>query len=154
MAKRKIYLGPIDNGSESALHIEGAAVDAFLPGTLLKQTASGLETSDIAATDFSSECLVAEEYGDHVGQGVDDAYTIGDNALAVIARSGEFLNVRVAAGQNITAKGTPLSSNGDGTLKIATVPATVGATSEQILFYADEIVNTGGAVALVRVRKA
>lgn len=154
MAKRTIYLGPADNGDQSALHVEGAAVDAFLPGTLLKQTASGLATSDIAATDFSNECIVAREYGDHVEQGVDDAYTIGDVALGVVARSGEFLNVRVAAGQDITAKGTPLSSNGDGTLKIATVPATVGATSEQVLFYADEIVNTGGSAALVQVRKA
>ena len=64
------------------------------------------------------------------------------------------MNVAVAASQNITKKGTPLSSNGDGTFKIAVTPATVGATSEQVLFYSDEIINTGGAVALVTVRKA
>lgn len=153
MAKRKIHLGPAD-GSAKALYVEGLAVDAFLPGTLLKQTASGLATSDKTATSFSSECIVAKEISESEGGSITTAYTIGDTAVGVVVRSGEFANVRVAASQNITAKGVPLSSNGDGTLKIATVPATVGATSEQILFYSYEIVNTGASVALVTVRKA
>lgn len=154
MAKRKIYLGPIDNGVNGPLIVEGLAVDAFTPGELLKQTASGLATSDIVATTFSSECLVASEISESEDGLITTAYTVGDTAEAISVRSGEFVNVVVAAGQNITTKGTPLSSNGDGTLKIAVVPATVGATSEQVLFYSDEIVNTGGATALVTVRKA
>ena len=73
--------------------------------------------------------------------------------VAIKARSGDILNVLVATGQAIASKGTPLSLNGAGLLKIAVTPATVGATSEQVLAYADEIVTTTGT-QLVRVRVA
>jgi len=148
MAKRKIHLGPAD-GSAKALYVEGLAVDAFLPGTLLKQTASGLATSDIADAAFNSECIVAKEISESEGGTITTAYTIGDTAKGVVVRSGEFANVRVAASQNITSAGTALASNGDGTLKIAATDGT-----DQVLFYSDEIVNTGASVALVTVRKA
>jgi hypothetical protein len=154
MAKRKIYLGAINSGLNGPLIAEGLAVDAFTPGELLVQTASGLATASAAATVFGAQCLIAKEISESEGGTIATAYTIGDTAEAIVARSGEFLNVAVAAGNNITSKGTPLSSNGDGTLKIAATPATVGATSEQVLFFADEIINTGAAVALVQVRKA
>ena len=140
MAKRKIWLGPLNNGVNGPLMVEGLAIDAFTPGELLVQSASGLATASAAATVF--------------GGTIATAYTVGDTATGIVVRSGEFVNVAVAASQNITKKGTPLSSNGNGTLKIAVTPATVGATSEQVLFYSDEIINTGGAVALVTVRKA
>lgn len=149
MAKNKIYLGPADAANCHALRVEGLAVDGFLPGTLVKRTASGLAATDKAATVFDSEALIAEEYGSHVDQGVDTAYTIGDTAISVNVRSGEFVNVRVATGQNITSKGTALSSNGDGQLKIALTNGT-----EQILFYADEVVNTTANNTLVKARKA
>ena len=154
MAKRKIWLGPINNGVNGPLMVEGLAVDAFTPGELLIQTASGLATASAAATVFGAECIIAKEISEGEGGTIATAYTIGDTAVGIVARSGEFLNVAVAASQNITRKGLPLSSNGNGTLKIAVTPATVGATSEQVLFYSDEIINTGGAVALVTVRKA
>ena len=149
MAKRKIYLGPIDSGLNGPLIVEGLAVDAFTAGELLVQTASGLATSSIAATVFNSECLVASEISESEGGTIATAHIIGDTAEAIAVRSGEFVNVAVAASQNITSKGTALSSNGNGTLKIALTNGT-----EQVLFYSDEIVNTGGAVALVTVRKA
>ena len=149
MAKRKIYLGPVDSGVNGPLIVEGLAVDAFTPGELLEQTASGLATSNNAATVFNSECLVASEIPESEGGSITTAYTIGDTAEAVAVRSGEFVNVVVAAAQNITSKGVALSSNGDGTLKIALTNGT-----EQVLFYSDEIVNTGGAATLVTVRKA
>jgi len=148
MAKRKIHLGPAD-GSAKALYVEGLAVDAFVPGTLLKQTASGLATSDIADSAFNSECIVAKEISESEGGTITTAYTIGDTAKGVVVRSGEFANVRVAASQNITSAGVALASNGDGTLKIAATDGT-----DQVLFYSDEIVNTGASVALVTVRKA
>ena len=66
MAKRKIHLGPAD-GSAKALYVEGPAADAFLPGTLLKQTATGLATSDITDAAFNSECIVAKEISESEG---------------------------------------------------------------------------------------
>lgn len=149
MAKHKIYLGPADSASYHALRVEGLADDAILPGSLVKRTATGLATSDKAATAFDSEVIVAEEYGAHVDHGVDDTYTVGDTALAVDVRSGEFVNVRVATGNNILSKGTGLSSNGDGQFKIAATDGT-----EQILLYADEVVNVTADNTLVKARKA
>lgn len=149
MSRNKIYVGAADSATYKHHLVEGLAVDAIVPGTLVKQTAAGLATSDKAATVFDSEALVAIEQGAHVGAEITTAYTIGDTAMAAQARSGEFFLVSVAAAQNITSKGVGLSSNGDGSLKIAATDGT-----EQILFYSDEIVNTGGAAALVLVRKA
>lgn len=149
MAKHKIFLGPADSGAPHALRVEGLAVDAVLPGSLVKQVAGGLETSDKAATVFDSQVLIAEEYGAHVGQDVDTAYTIGDVCLSVNLRSGEFVNVRVATGSNLTAKGIALSSNGDGQFKIAATDGT-----EQVLLYSDEIVNVTANNTLVKARKA
>ena len=149
MSRNKIWLGPADGSNAKALLVEGAAVDAIVPGSLVVRSASGLATSGLAATVFNSETIVAQEQGSHVGAVITDAYTIGETAKGVKARSGEFLLVRVAASQNITSKGVALSSNGDGTLKIALTDGT-----EQILFYSEEIVNTGGSVALVVVSKA
>lgn len=149
MAKRKIYLGPVDSGVNGPLIVEGLAVDAFTPGDLLEQTSAGLATSNNAATVFNSECLVASEISESEGGTISTAYTIGDTAEAIAVRSGEFVNVVVAASQNITSKGVALSSNGLGRLKIALTDGT-----EQVLFYSDEIVNTGASAALVTVRKA
>jgi hypothetical protein len=155
MAKRKIYLGPINSGLNGPLlGSPGLVIDAFTAGELLVRTATGYATASAAATVFGAECLIAQEISESEGGLITTAYTIGDSVEPLIVRSGEFVNASVAASQNITRKGTPLSSNGDGTLKIAVTPGTVGATSEQVLFYSEEIVNTGGAVALVTVRKA
>ena len=146
MAKQKIYLGQAD-GSATPTLVEGLAVDAIVPGSLVERGASGLSTSNNAATVFNSECLVAQEIGSGRGAEITTAWTIGDTAQAVKVKSGEFVNVRVATGQTIVV-GTALSSNGDGTLKLAITDGT-----EQILFYAEEAVTTSG-VTLVTVSKA
>lgn len=76
-----------------------------------------------------------------------DALTAGDTAAAFVPEGGQVYNVVVAAAQNITATDTGLASNGDGTLKIA-------ASTDAVLFYADEIINTGATAALVRCKVA
>lgn len=149
MSRNSIYVGSLDQAGGKPVLTEGLAVDAFIPGQIVKQTASGLETSDKAATAFNSEAIVALEQGSNYNATVTTPYTVGDTAYAAIARSGEFYLVQVAASQNITSKGVGLASNGAGALVIAATDGT-----EQILFYSDEIVNTGGSAALVLVRKA
>ena len=146
MAKQKIYLGQAD-GSATPTLVEGLAVDAIVPGSLVKRGASGLSTCNNAATVFNTEALVAQELGSGRGGDITTAYTIGDTAQAGKVKSGEFVNVRVATGQTIVV-GTALSSNGDGTLKVAATDGT-----QQILFYAEEAVTTSG-VTLVTVSKA
>lgn len=123
---------------------EGIALDAMLPGTLLTVGATGLSTNAVAATVFSGKPIFANR--DVMRQkNMDEAWVLNDSMQAVEFRSGEFGCVRVATGQTITARRVGLSSNGDGTLKIAATDGT-----EQILCYSDEIITTT-AVTLVNV---
>lgn len=153
IAKRSIYVGPADGADSKPLKIEGVNLTAsLLPGTVVEQVATGLQANASAATLFGQELLVADK--DVVkAKSVDDAWTQNENMVAIKARSGDILNVLGASGNNIAAKGTPLSLNGSGLLQIATVPAAVDATSEQVVAYADEIINLA-ADGLVRVRVA
>jgi len=149
IAKRTIYVGPGGDNNGKPLVIEGVALAATAPGTVVEQVATGLQANAAAATVFGQELLVADK-DQARSKSVDDAWTISENMVAIKARSGDILNVLVATGQTISAKGTPLSLNGAGLLKIAVTPATVGVTSEQVLAYADEIITTS-ATTLVRV---
>ena len=149
--KRVIYVGPADDANHKPLNIEGVAVAAIAPGTVLKQTTSGLDANDIAATTFGEQLIVADK-DQQRSKSVDDAWTINENMVAIAPRSGEFLNVLVATAQTLE-RGSPLSRNGAGLLKLAVTPAVVGATSEEIVAYADETVTTT-ATQLVAVRIA
>ena len=126
---------------------EGNALAADVsPGAVVIQAATGLDNSGHAATVFGSPLLIADY--DILGAGdVDTAWTISENMIARQLESGKRANVRIAATQNITARGVGLSSNGDGTLKIALTNGT-----EQILCTSDEIINVTAAGTLVRVR--
>ena len=149
--KRVIYVGPADDANHKPLNIEGIAVAAVLPGTVLKQTTSGLAANDIAATTFGEQLIVADK--DQMrSKSVDTAWTINENMVAIAPRSGEFMNILVATGQTLE-RGSPLARNGAGLLKLAVTPATVGATSEEVVAYADETITTT-ATTLVRCRVA
>lgn len=151
--KRNIYVGPADHGhAGKPFNVEGKALGVVRPGSLCAEAATGIDENAVAATIFGAQRLIADKDQQRT-KTVDDDWISGENMVAMQARSGEFFNVLVADGQNITKSGTPLSSNADGTLKIAVTPAVVGATSEEILFYSDEIINTSG-VTLVRVKAA
>jgi len=148
--KRNIYVGPADHGhAGKPLNVEGKALGVVRPGALVAEAATGIDENAVAATIFGASRLWADKDQQRT-KTVDDDWAINENMVAIRARSGEFLNVLVADAQTITKSGTPLSSNADGTLKIAVTPATVGVTSEEILAYSDEIITTSG-VTLVRV---
>jgi hypothetical protein len=148
--KRNIYVGPADHGhAGKPLNVEGKALGVVRPGALCSEAATGIDENAVAATVFGASRLWADKDQQRT-RSVDFDWIINENMVAIRARSGEFLNVLVATGQAITKSGTPLSSNGDGTLKIAVTPAVVGVTSEEILAYSDEIITTTG-VELVLV---
>lgn len=143
--KRVIYAGQADNGvSCKPLNVEGKALSAVRAGALCAQAATGIDESAQAATVFGASRLFADKDQQRT-KTVDDPWVINENMVAIQARSGESLNVLVATGQAITTRGTALSSNGDGTLKIAVTDGT-----EEVLAYSDEIVTTTG-VQLVLV---
>lgn len=149
-SKTLVWRGNASDANRTPSLFEGICLDAMLPGTLLEPVATGLQTTTIAATSFSSKPIFANR--DVMRQkNMDDLWVVNDSMQAVEFRSGEFGTVFVAATQTISRRRMPLSSNGDGTLKIATIPATVGVTSEQIIAYSDEIITTGGSAELVNV---
>ena len=150
--KRLIYVGPADGANDKPLLVEGLAADGMLPGIVVENHSGGLRTNALPATTFGQEMLVANK-NEMQAESIDTPWTINENMNAVKARSGEFLNVIVASGNNILTRGTALSLDGAGKLKIAVLPVTVGVTSEQVLAYSDEIINVT-ADALVRVRIA
>lgn len=127
---------------------EGNATAAgLLPGSLIVHASTGFAQYAAAATVFGAEILIAD-YDMLHAKTVDDAWTDGGAMIARQLPKGNKANVRMAIA-NITTRGLALSSNGDGTLKLA---ATDG--SEQIIAYTDEIINVTVAGTLVRVRGA
>lgn len=151
IGKRVIFAGPADGSNHKPLNIEGKAVAAIAPGTFLKRTTAGLDVNDIAAIIFGEQFIIADK-DQQRSKSVDDAWTINENMVAIAPRSGEFVNALVATGQTLIV-GSPMARNGAGLLKLAVTPATVGATSEEIVGYADETITTTGTI-LVRVRVA
>lgn len=149
ITKNTIYVGPAGENNSKPLKIEGVCLTAsLLPGTVVDQVATGLQANANAATVFAQELLVADK-NELQTKLVSEAWTQNENMVAIKARSGDILNVLVADGNNITSKGTGLALNGSGLLAIAATDGT-----EQVMCYADEIVNVSGADALVRVRVA
>lgn len=105
-----------------------------------------------ATADGVSQRLVAVESPTASGTGltIDKTYANGDTVYYTQARSGDVLYM-ILADSNVAVGGvTPLVSNGDGTLKIATVAA--GTLEDAVVGYAEESVTTSGAVARIRVR--
>ena len=144
-------MGPADGANASPLTIEGKAVAAIAPGTFLKRTAAGLDVNNIAAIIFGEQFIIADK--DQMrSKSVDDAWTINENMVAIAPRSGEFVNALVATAQTLIV-GSPLARNGAGLLKLAVTPATVGATSEEIVGFSEEALTTSGTV-LVSMRVA
>jgi hypothetical protein len=151
ITKRSIYVGPAESGECQPLQLEGICAEAgILPGMLVQQAAAnaGLEINDTAAiTSFNKPVLIANR-NELMSRNVDEAWTLNDNMQSLKPRSGEFFNVMVASGNNITELGTGLTLDGAGKLTIAANDGTV-----PVLFHADEIVNVT-ADALVRVYRA
>ena len=146
--KRVIYVGPADGANHKPLNVEGKAISAAtLPGTVVQQVATGLQTNAQAAIVFGGLLLVADK-DEQRTRSVDDAWTQDENLVAIQPRSGEFVNILVASGNNITTRNTALTRNGAGLLAIAATDGT-----EDIVAYSDEIVNVT-ADALVRCRIA
>lgn len=149
--KRLIWLGPADGANAKPLNIEGVAVASTAPGTIMQQTGSGLQANALAGIIFGEQLIVADK--DQMrSKSVDDAWTINENMVAIAPRSGEFINLLIATTQTLII-GSPISRNGAGLGKLAVTPATVGATSEEILCFSDELITTS-ATTLVRCRVA
>ena len=144
IGKRTIYVGPADGANHKPLNVEGVAVAATAPGTLLSQSSSGLSTTTPAATVFGVQTLVADK-DQQRSKSVDTAWTINENLVSIAPRSGEFLNVLVVTGQDLEV-GTAMTRTTAGLLTIAATDGTV-----EIICHSDEDVTTSGTT-LVRMK--
>jgi len=143
MAKNTIFRG--DVSITRPVQVEGIASAALTPGHLVFK---GSGEYSVHATDGGGAGvrLYVVDKNTLLQQSVSETWASGDTALAYEPRPGERYNMVVAASQDITAVDTALASNGDGTLRIAVVG------TDDVICYADEIINTGASAALVNVK--
>lgn len=141
----KIFAGPA--GKEPIL-TEALTVTAFLPGTLLEQSASGFAATNNASTTFGNAFIVAKEQPSTLGGGIDTLTTVGDTTEAVLPETGDYVYLRMAIA-NIVSKQVAIASNGNGQFKIGALGGT-----EQIFAYSEEIINVTVAGTLVLCRVA
>ena len=127
--------------------VEGVAIQTgLLPGMVVEQAATGFNKYANDGSTDGLQCLIVDKNFLIGGSLVTDAYTQLDTVVARQLAKGETANVLVSAGNNITKRGMPITTDSaDGYCKIAT-PAT-----ETVRFYTDEIINVTGSAALVRV---
>tara|TARA_R100000951_G_scaffold116795_1_gene131044 strand:+ start:9917 stop:10357 length:441 start_codon:yes stop_codon:yes gene_type:complete len=141
--KRLIFSG----GMTLAATESNAGTATILPGMSVIHTATTLTDNTNASTVFGYPHLFAD-YDMLAGKTVDDLWAVGENLIARELTQGCTANLIVAAGNNITARGVALTSNGAGKLKIAATDDT-----DYVLCYSDEIINAV-ADSLVRVKGA
>lgn len=143
MAKNTVWAGTIEN---RPLKDEcKTAVATIKPGHALNKTA-GLFV--LTATSGEAGALYIADLNTPKQGGVDDLWASGDSVGAFYPRAGELYNVRSAVA-NYTALDTPLTVNATGQFRIALTDGT-----EEIVAYAQEIVNVTVADTLIRVRMA
>lgn len=146
---QRIFASP-----ESPDLVEGIVVDAFTPGQLLERTVSSgvtqLETTDNAATTFGNEFLVAKEVPSTLGTTlITEPWTVGDTGESIAPRANQLVHLSFANTQNVTRKGMPVASNGDGDFKLG-----VTNDTEQIFAFTEQIINVTAAQTLVLCRTA
>lgn len=126
---------------------EGKAGGAITPGHLLKRHTDGTLLVHATAGGCAQRIFAIED--ELQGKGVTDAYSSGDRVQYFIARSGDMIQARIKASENI-AIGDPLVSAGDGTLMKATTVAAPSTIEypESIIGFALEATNTSSVVRL------
>lgn len=137
---------------------EAKAGGAITPGHLLGFDASGdVVVHATAGGDAQPRFAVEQEF---IGDGIGEAYADDDLVQFVVARPGDEIYAILTTSQEV-AKGDPLESTGDGTLKKHTAQAVNEAGSgtftsyvDAIVGYALEAVTTTSATARIRVEAA
>ena len=117
MAYNTIWVGPADGANKKPLCIEGTAGGAIRAGALVSVVGNEI-TASAADGKAVVELVIAREIGEMFGKTIDDQWATGDHVIAVKPRSGEFFNVRVAAGQAIV-RGSALTTDGGSGFKLA-----------------------------------
>lgn len=120
-----------------------ASGTAIKPGMIVETTAID-EVKEHATAGSFAEILVAKE-DDFQGRTVDTVYSVGDPVMLHRAQKGDLLQLILNAGENADPSkfGT---SNGDGTIKVAT------STDQRVFKFAEILDLTGGGAVDTRVK--
>ena len=121
---------------------EAAVTDAVVtPGMLVVRSATGIRPHNVAGGSAAPAFAVET---DLIGEGIDDNYAIGENAIYRTFAQGSAVYALLAPSQTI-AVGALLQSNGDGKLIVA-------AAADNVVAQAIEAVTTGvGVTARIKV---
>ena len=121
---------------------EAAVTDAVItPGMLVTRTATGIRPHNVAGGAAAPAYAVEN---DLIGEGIDDDYAIGENAIYRTFAQGSDVYALLAPSQTI-AVGALLQSNGDGKLIVA-------AAADNVVAQAVQAVTTGvGVTSRIKV---
>lgn len=143
--KNSIFVGGVGRIKQT---IEGVAQSAFKPGQLLARgTGSAIDATAKASTTFGNEFLICDDQPSTLGGSTSTAVTVGETIEAISVNDGDFVLLSFANTQNVTAKGLPVASNGDGDFKLAATGGT-----EQVFAVTEEVINVTAAGTLVLCR--
>ena len=148
-AAQVIELLTSTNGAFIQAEALSASGSSIVPGDLLAINAAG-EVLEHATADGGTQKAIALKNLATAGE-IDDAYAVGETVSYGFAHAGQVAFMTLATSQTATRL-TPLVSNGDGSLKIATLGA--GTLEGAVVGYPVEPVTTTGATARIKVRIA
>ena len=138
--KNSIFVGGAGRDKQT---IEAVAGSAFKPGQLLERgVGSAIDVTDNASTTFGNEFLICDDQPSTLGGSSTTAVTIGGTIEAISVLPGQYVLLSFAASQNVTQKGLPVASNGDGNFKLGLTDNT-----EQIYAVTEEVINVGAGDA-------
>ena len=143
--KNSIFVGGVGRIKQT---IEGLAQSAFKPGQLLARgAASAIDVTAKASTTFGNEFLICDDQPQTLGGSTSTAVAVGDTVEAISVNTGDFVLLSFANTQNVTSKGLPVASNGDGDFKLGATDGT-----EQLFAVTEEVINVTAAGTLVLCR--
>ncbi len=142
-----VYAGPASDTNPRQEELPIAAGETILPGYLMVTSGSEFVAHDVEG---SAGAYRIADMNVFKQQSVTTAWTAGDRCLAYVPSAGQDYNVVIADGETVVFD-SPLTSNGDGTMKVATV---TGATPDVVIAYAREAVTTTGSTARIPARIA
>lgn len=146
-AANVVYSGPETNQTPLKDEAPVATGETILPGYLVLKSSGEWINHNVAGTGGPYRIANINIFEQ---KSVSDALTVGQDSEAFIPVPGEEYNVVVADGETVSVD-SALTSNADGTLKVAT---TTGATPDVVLFYALEAASPSGSTARVLARVA
>jgi hypothetical protein len=120
---------------------EALASVAAYPGMLLKKDSAGkfLPHATAGATGLNPSDRCFANFDGLRGKTIVDQYAIGDLVFGVYVQPGDRVNALLVNGGTAVVIGSPLTSNGDGTLKLATGTDIVVAKANEA------VDNSGGS---------